>query len=77
MKNIITETNLETASLNQLWNIATQTMRAEAEEVATAEMAKIFDPVCGAREIVIASHLRKRLADERKGHAKFMASFKK
>jgi hypothetical protein len=77
MSNIITDTNLETASLNQLWNIATGTMRAEAEEVATAEMAKISDPICVARDIVIAAHLRSRLLAERKGHAKFMNTFKK
>ena len=72
-KNIIRDTNLETASLNELWNIATASMRAEAEEVATAAMAKVSDPQAGAREIVIASHLRARLVAERKSIAKVMA----
>lgn len=76
-KNIISDTNLEIASLHQLWNIATGTMRAEAEEVATAAMAKVSDPIAGAREIVIASHLRARLTAERKGHAKFMDQLKR
>ena len=75
MKNIISETNLETASLEALWGISTATMKEEAEEVATAEMAKIPQPICGAREIVIARHLRKRLAAERASVARFYRSF--
>lgn len=65
--------NLDTASLNQLLCIATASMIAEAEEVATAAMAKISEPACGAREIVIASYLRARLASERAHHENFMA----
>jgi hypothetical protein len=75
MKNIISDTDLETASLEALWGISTATMKEEAEEVATAEMAKISQPICGAREIVIAGHLRKRLAAERASLARFMKTF--
>ena len=75
MKNIISDTDLETASLEALWGISTATMKEEAEEVATAEMARISQPICGAREIVIAGHLRKRLAGERAWRARWMSSF--
>jgi hypothetical protein len=59
--------DLEVASFEELWALATDTMHAEAEELAAAEMSRISDPMPGAREIVMASHLRRRLIAERRG----------
>jgi hypothetical protein len=61
----------ETASLSDLWRVATADMRAAAEE-----MAKVADPICGAREIVMAQYLRGALDAERKSVAKFMKAFR-
>lgn len=67
----------QTASFSELHRVATAEMRAEAELKATKAMAKLSNPFCGAREIAIASHLRKALAAERKSVAMFMSAFRK
>ena len=59
----------ETASLADLWRVATDDMRAASEDFATATMATVADPICGAREIVMAQYLRGALKAERKSVA--------
>ncbi len=66
----------ETASLADLWRVATLEMREASEDFATAKMAKVSDPICGAREIVMAQYLRRALKAERKSVAKFMSAFR-
>lgn len=63
---ILSETELETASLEILWNASTLAMKEKAEAAATEAMAKIENHVPAAREIVIASTLRELLLHERK-----------
>jgi hypothetical protein len=67
----------ETASLADLCRVATAEMLAASEEYATKAMAKLSNPFCGAREIVMAQYLRKALKAERKSVAKFMSAFRK
>ena len=66
----------ETASLADLWRVATSDMRAASEDFATATIATVADPICGAREIVMAQYLRGALKAERKSVAKFMSAFR-
>lgn len=67
----------ETASFSDLWRVATSDMRAAGEDFATATMATLADPICGAREIVMAQYLRSALKAERKSVSKFMSAFRK
>jgi hypothetical protein len=76
LQNSLQNIDHETASLSELWRVATTDMRAAAEDFATLTMAKVADPICGAREIVIAEYLRGALAAERKSVAKFMRAFR-
>jgi hypothetical protein len=69
--------DLEVASHDELWTAATVAMRAEAEQAASAAMASLFDPMPGAREIVLAAHLRRRLAAERKGISDLLSGLAK
>lgn len=75
MKNIITDTNLESATLAQLKGIATASMIDQAHEFATAAIGNLSDPVGSARDMVIASYLRYLLQMERIQHARFMSQF--
>jgi hypothetical protein len=65
----------ETAGLNDLWRVATYEMRAAAEDFATVAMAKAANPICGAREIVMAEYLRGALAAERKSVEKLFKAY--
>ena len=71
LQNSLQKIDHETASLSDLWRVATADMRAASEEIA-----KMADPICGAREIAMAQYLRGALADERKSVAKFMRAFR-
>ena len=77
-KNIMSLQNIDhaTASLSDLWRVATADMRASAEDFATATMARVANPICGAREIVMAEYLRSALDAERKSVAKLMKAFR-
>jgi hypothetical protein len=56
-----TRFNLQTATLSQLINRASKWQLLIAEKRATKALSKINDPVCGAREILIAQNLRKEM----------------
>lgn len=63
--NKISDTNLETASLETLRGISTASMMEAAENYATKKLEFVSDPVIGSRENLIASYLRSRLTIER------------
>lgn len=63
--NNISDTNLETASLETLCEISTASMREAAENYATKKLEFVCDPVIGSRENLIASYIRSRLTIER------------
>ena len=52
---------IDTMTLEELASAATTSQRRKAEAKATAIMATIRDPNAGAREMIIASELRKML----------------